>query len=150
MAIGISVTSSAWNQTAPFQLDTLRLNGSSVTWSDASDTTRTHNAVLAGNPNAESFYTVRVLIPRGLKLMPHFHPDSRMVTVISGTLWIGYGTVFDPSRMKPLSAGGFFTEPAGQPHYAWAKENDVVVQATGFGPSATTFIQPDSTAKPTR
>jgi quercetin dioxygenase-like cupin family protein len=79
--------------------------------------------------------------------MPHFHPDSRMVTVISGTLWIGYGTTFDQSRMKQLSPGGFFTEPAGQPHFAWAKDGDVVVQATGFGPSKTTFVTADSAAQ---
>jgi quercetin dioxygenase-like cupin family protein len=145
MMIGLGVSFNALSQTPVMKLDTMRLEVASIKWNDASDTTKIHTTVVAGDPNRASYYTVRVLIPRGLRLMPHFHPDSRMVTVISGTLWFGYGTAFDPSRMKPLSAAGFFTEPAGQPHFAWAKDGDVIVQATGFGPSATTYVQSDST-----
>ena len=36
-----------------------------------------------------------------------------------------------------------WTNPAGQPHFAWTKDGDVVVQETGFGPSKTTFVKSD-------
>ena len=66
-------------------------------------------------------------------------PDERIVTILSGTLLVGYGEQFDESKMKALPAGGMFTEPAKQPHFVWAKDGEVVIQVVGHGPSATTW-----------
>ena len=92
---------------------------------------------LFGDPRAEGLYVTRTLIPHGTKTMPHFHPDSRTVTVISGVCYYGRGEEFDESRVIPMPPGSFFTEPAGVPHYIWAKDGDVVVQTTAIGPSGT-------------
>ncbi len=62
--------------------------------------------------------------------------------VISGTLLVGYGEQFDESKMKALSPGSIWTEPANQPHFVWAKDGEVVIQITGNGPSGTTLVQP--------
>ncbi len=94
-------------------------------------------AVLAGNPKAAGLYTVRVKIPAGARLMPHSHPDARMVVVLSGTFHYAYGDRFDEAALKTLPPGSFFTEPAGIVHFAWAKSGEVVVQATAVGPSGT-------------
>ena len=72
---------------------------------------------------------------------PHYHPDDRIVTVISGTLHVGFGERFDESAMKVLPAGSLWTEPAKQPHYVWAKDGEVVIQVIGHGPTATTPVQ---------
>ena len=34
----------------------------------------------------------------------------------------------------------FFAEPQKTPHFAWAKDGEVIVQVTGVGPSGVTFI----------
>ena len=60
--------------------------------------------------------------------------------VISGTLHVGYGEVFDESKMKALPAGSIWTEPAKQPHFVWAKDGEVVIQIIGSGPSGTTLV----------
>ena len=70
------------------------------------------------------------------------HPDERIGMVISGTLLVGYGEQFDESKMKALSPGSIWTEPANQPHFVWAKDGEVVIQITGNGPSGTTVVQP--------
>jgi len=45
--------------------------------------------------------------------------------------------------MKALPAGSIWTEPAKQPHFAWAKEGEVVIQVVGGnGPSGVTRIEP--------
>jgi uncharacterized RmlC-like cupin family protein len=88
-------------------------------------------------------YMYRARFPANFKVQPHFHPDERVVTVMSGTLYMGYGEQFDESVMKALPAGSVWTEPAKQPHFVWAKEGDVVIQVVGGnGPSGLTRIEP--------
>jgi len=95
---------------------------------------------LFGDPKTEGLYVTRTLIPHGTKTIPHHHPDSRTVTVLSGICYYGRGEEFDESRVIPMPPGSFFTEPAGTPHYIWAKESDVIVQTTGIGPSGTQIV----------
>ena len=64
------------------------------------------------------------------------------MTVISGTLLMGYGDKFDETTMKALPAGSIWTEPAKAPHYVWAKDGEVVIQVMGVnGPSAVIQIE---------
>ena len=65
----------------------------------------------------------------------HTHPDTRTYTVISGTWYVGFGTTFDESKLIALPAGSYYTEPAGVPHSILIKDEGVVVQITGTGPS---------------
>jgi hypothetical protein len=37
-------------------------------------------------------------------------------------------------------AGTFYSEPPRTPHFAWAKDGEVILQITGMGPSGTTSI----------
>jgi|SRR5215472_546910 len=46
-------------------------------------------AVVVGEPLQDGPYTIRVKVPRGVKLMPHKHPEDRVYTVISGIFYIG-------------------------------------------------------------
>ena len=94
-------------------------------------------AIIAGDPQKAGVYVLRTWLPAGLQVQPHFHPDERIVTILSGTLLVGYGEQFDESKMKGLPAGSLFTEPSKQPHFVWAKDGEVVVQVIGHGPSAT-------------
>ena len=92
-------------------------------------------AVLEGDPSKAGPYTVRLKIPAGGKFLPHSHRDVEHVTVISGTLRVGLGDVFDASKMKALPAGSYVVIPAGLHHFAMA-QGDTVVQLHGTGPSS--------------
>jgi quercetin dioxygenase-like cupin family protein len=94
-----------------------------------------------GDEKTPGMYAYRVRFPSGFRNQPHFHPDDRVVTVISGTLHVGYGEQFDESKMKALHAGSIWTEPAKEPHFVWAKDGEVVIQVIGNGPSATVPVQ---------
>src|SRR5262249_25553984 len=95
-------------------------------------------AVLVGDPSSPGPYVAHIKFPPSLKITPHFHPDDRVVTVLAGTVLFGYGERFEETAMRALPAGSVWTEPAGQPHFAWARDGEVVLQVIGFGPSGTT------------
>ncbi len=95
-------------------------------------------AFLLGESSRPGTYVVRIRIPAGLKLAPHFHPDGRIVQVLSGTMYFAFGEDGDTTRMRAFPAGSMWTEPPGAAHYAWAKDGEVVLQIVGTGPSGST------------
>ncbi|MFY9583115.1 MAG: cupin domain-containing protein, partial [Candidatus Acidiferrales bacterium] len=44
------------------------------------------SAVLEGDPAKEGPFTIRLSLPAGFKIPPHWHPNIEHTTVISGTL----------------------------------------------------------------
>ena len=94
-------------------------------------------AVLYGDPAKPGLYVVRLKLPDGAKVMPHTHPEEvRTLTVLSGTLYFGFGEQWDESNLAPYPAGTFFSELPNAPHFVSAKDGEVIFQATGIGPSA--------------
>jgi quercetin dioxygenase-like cupin family protein len=73
---------------------------------------------------------------------PHTHPDERTYTIISGTWYVGFGDKFDESKLIPLTAGSFYIEPAGVPHFIMVKDEGTMVKITGTGPSRLIPVQP--------
>ena len=96
---------------------------------------------LVGDPAKPGPYTLRLKFPKGFKIAPHTHPDSREVTILSGTFATAYGEKFEAAKLKILPAGSFYTEPANVPHYIEIKE-DAVLQVSGVGPSGRRFVNP--------
>lgn len=102
-------------------------------------------AVLYGDPSKPGLYVVRLRLPAGFKVAPHTHPEEvRTLTVLSGTLYFGLGEQFDESKMTPYPAGTFFSELPNVPHFAAAKDGEVVFQVTGIGPSGMTPVEQSS------
>jgi quercetin dioxygenase-like cupin family protein len=99
-------------------------------------------ANILGDDGKAGVYVNRTKFPPNTKIQPHSHPDERVVTVISGTLFMGYGERLDEGAAKRLSTGSFWTEPANQPHFVFTKDEEAVIQVVGFGPSGTVRIEP--------
>jgi uncharacterized RmlC-like cupin family protein len=100
-------------------------------------------AVLEGNPAATSGdYTVRLKMPDGYRIAPHWHPQRENVTVLSGTLKVGMGDRFDETSMAAFPAGSFaYLDPAMH-HYAMAS-GEVVIQVHGMSPLQFNYINPE-------
>jgi len=118
-------------------LQPARVTPDELTWRPA--WTGAEFAILAGDPQQAGAYVLFMRFPAGFRNPPHSHSDERIVTILSGTLLVGYGEKFDESTMKALPPGGMFTEPARQPHFVWARDGAVVILIVGHGPSATTW-----------
>ena len=97
-------------------------------------------AVLQGDPSASGEFTIRLNLPSGYIIAPHWHPTDENVTVISGTLIVGMGDEIVRGDATQLTAGGFITAPANMHHYAVAV-GKTVVQVHGNGPFAITYIK---------
>jgi hypothetical protein len=98
-------------------------------------------AVLYGDPSKTGVYVMRVRFPAGFKLMPLTHPDPwRTAVVLSGTLYFGIGSQWDETKLKAFPAGTFYAGLAKSPHFAWAKDGEVIVQFTAMGPTGITRI----------
>ena len=98
-------------------------------------------AVLAGDPFQNGEYTVRLDMPDGYTIAPHWHPTDEYVTVMQGTFLIGMGDKADFTKPVTLAPGGFITAPANAHHYARAKGH-TVVQVHGMGPFTLTYVNP--------
>jgi quercetin dioxygenase-like cupin family protein len=114
-------------------------------------------AVLQGDPGKAELYTVRLDMPDGYRIAPHWHPTDEHVTVISGNFMVGMGDKMDMtgmkdmmgkkesmgkmdmSKMTTLTAGGFITAPAKAHHYAMARGH-TIVQVHGMGPFQLTYV----------
>src|ERR1700681_2993870 len=95
-------------------------------------------AVLLGDPSKPGLYIVLTKWTPHHMSHPHFHPNDRYITVISGTWWVGTGTKYDPDSTVPLPPGTVVTHFGKQVHYDGAKDGDVTLVIAGEGPATQT------------
>ena len=82
---------------------------------------------------SKGYYALRIDMPDGFRIPPHWHPTDEHVTVISGTFHVAMGDQFDNTKGASLPPGGFAVAPALMHHYAWA-DGETIVQVDGIGP----------------
>ena len=97
--------------------------------------------VVSGDPGKPGPFTVRMRMPQGFKIKPHYHPTDENITVLAGEFAMGMGDTFDPAKMQSLTMGGYALMPAQMHHYAMAK-TAATIQVHGIGPFSLTYINP--------
>lgn len=97
-------------------------------------------AKVVGDPSLPGPYVVRVKVAGGVKLLPHTHPEDRVYTVISGVFYIGFGSVFDASRLQAYGPGSIVVLPGNTPHFHWAMSGEYVSQVSGVGPLGIEYV----------
>ena len=98
-------------------------------------------AVIDGDPGSKGLVTVRLKMPAGYQIAPHWHPTDEHITVLAGTFSVGMGDTLDKQQSKTLKAGGYAVAPATVHHYAWT-EGGATVQVHMNGPFALTYVNP--------
>lgn len=107
--------------------------------------------VLEGDPAQPGPFTLRLSLPHGYRIPPHYHGGQERVTVLSGTFVVGTGNTFDTAAATELPAGTYASMPAGMAHYAFAK-GETVIQLNNVGPWSITYVNPadDPRKRPAR
>lgn len=96
-------------------------------------------AVLEGDPKQPGMFTIRLQLPAGSVIKPHTHPRVERVTVLSGSVVVGFGTTVDAAKGTTFSAGGFYVNPPDAPHYVVIQQESVL-QLTCEGPWVLTYL----------
>ena len=98
-------------------------------------------AVLSGDPSKAEPFTVRLQMPAGYAVAPHWHPTDEHVTVLAGTFALGMGDTLDKAAATELPVGGYALLPAKMHHYAFAK-TAATVQVHAIGPFVINYVNP--------
>jgi mannose-6-phosphate isomerase-like protein (cupin superfamily) len=129
-----------------FPTGVVRITPAEVKWKPGA-TPGVERADLIGDRGQAGAYVFRARFPGNWTDPAHSHPDSRTYTILSGTWYVGFGDKFDDTKLKPLPAGSFYTEPANVNHFVATKDEPVIVQISGTGPSPSVFVNPANDPK---
>jgi quercetin dioxygenase-like cupin family protein len=90
-------------------------------------------AVLEGDPTQKGVFTLRLRIPPGFSLPAHTHPSDERVSVLEGSVSVGFGTTGDDNSVRTFGPGSFYVNPPGVAHFE-SSEQGAVLQVTAEGP----------------
>jgi quercetin dioxygenase-like cupin family protein len=119
-----------------------RVTPDQVLWKDVPNGRGLQMAVISGDPSKPGVYVIRAKFPPGIMSSPHFHDEDRFVIVVKGTWYTGTAADWDPAKTVGLPTGSFMRHPAKAVHFDGAKDEEVIVQIIGVGPSKTTSLAP--------
>ncbi len=95
-------------------------------------------ATLVGDPSKPGLYIVLQKWLPHHNSRPHFHPNDRYITVLSGTWWVNTGPKYDMENAKPIPAGSYVVHHGKEIHYDGAKDAECLLQIVGMGPATNT------------
>jgi len=98
-------------------------------------------AVIEGDPREAGLFTMRVKIPAGYKIMPHWHPADEHITVLEGSCFMGLGDKIDEKAVTEMMTDAFAVMKTGTHHFFFAKK-ECIVQLHGIGPWGITYVNP--------
>jgi mannose-6-phosphate isomerase-like protein (cupin superfamily) len=87
-------------------------------------------------------YSFRAKLPDGYRVAPHTHPMDEHVTVLAGTMMLGFGEQRDDARMQALPTGSYVTLPRSMPHYN-RMQGETILQFHGVGPYDINYVNPE-------
>jgi hypothetical protein len=120
----------------------MSLNPDQLQWGDAPPSLPkgAQLAVLHGDPTKKGPFAIRLKMPAGYKIPPHWHTQDENLTIVSGSLTLHLGDTMD-APASPLNAGGFHFLP-GKAHHAAEAVDETVVQVQGNGPFDIHYLNP--------
>jgi quercetin dioxygenase-like cupin family protein len=106
-------------------------------------------AIVSGDPGKPAPFVLRLEMPDGYVIPPHWHPTDEHVTVKSGQLRYGMGERIGEKITRSLRPGQSVNLEARMPHYAIARGRTVVA-VNAIGPFEITYVNPadDPRGKP--
>jgi hypothetical protein len=120
-----------------------RVTSSDVKWGPIPSMPQgTQTTVLHGNPGKPGLYTVRLKIPKNSKMPVHSHPDERVRVIISGTYYSALGDKVDASKLLSFPPGTFSHVPPKVWQFAETRDEEVIFEITGIGPTGIDYLNP--------
>ena len=111
-----------------------------LTWQPNAALPGAFTAGIVGEPAVFGPFTTRTRLPAGVIFKPHYHPEDRVYTVISGIFYIGFGELYDRRQLRAYPPGSVITVSGGSAHFHAAVRGDWVVQINAVGPTSVTYV----------
>jgi quercetin dioxygenase-like cupin family protein len=134
--LALLLAASVLNAQTPPQPDPpIGLTPEALVWTEGPSTLPPGSkmAVLEGSPKADGMFTMRLRIPAGSAIPPHWHPRQERVTILSGAVDLGFGSVANAGNTKHYPAGSFYVNPPRVMHFLFFPQA-TEMQMTGVGP----------------
>lgn len=93
-----------------------------------------------GDSDKTGSYAIAFRLKPGSWIPPHTHPRPKQVTVLSGVLRMGFGSVLDSTVATDVGAGKVVVVPPETAHYEGVRIETVVI-FSGDGPLTTKWIK---------
>lgn len=124
--------------------DVLIYESGEVEWKDGppSFEAGAQYAVLEGDPAEEGYFNMRLKLPDGFQISPHWHPNFERITVISGNFLLGHGDTVDRNATQRLGPGSYASLPKEMVHFAIA-DGETVIQLATMGPWKINYVKPE-------
>jgi quercetin dioxygenase-like cupin family protein len=97
-------------------------------------------AVLHGDPGKKGPFAMRLKVPDGYKVPPHWHSNDEELTIVSGTFLLSMGDKAGENT-QTLTAGAYHFLPAKM-HHAAAAKGETIVELHGPGPFDIHYLDP--------
>src|SRR5262245_29161521 len=135
------VSSSTYGQKAAPRVS--RITADQLKWVEEPDGFGFKTVNIEGDPKKSGLYIIQVKFPPGVMSRRHLHHADRYARGIKGTWWTGEGDEFAPDKTVPLKPGSYMKHSAGAHHFDGAKDEEVIIEIVGMGPSSTTRMRPE-------
>ena len=134
---------------APEKGDAITINSKDVKWGPAPpDLPKgAELAVLHGDPSKKAPFTLRLKLPAGYKIPPHWHTKDEQLTILSGVFILHMGDTMDAPASN-LEAGAYHFLP-GKMHHAAETKGETTLQLDGMGPFDIHYLNPAENPKKT-
>jgi hypothetical protein len=119
----------------------IMLSPPELTWTDLPALPGVKIAVIEGPLNQAVPIMFRLKFPANYKVPPHWHPGIEHITIISGTLHMGIGSVFDMSKTHALTPGSIAIMQPRTHHFVSTSE-ETIGQVHSIGPWSVTYVNP--------
>lgn len=140
-AVGICSAAVA-KDTKATKAEAVSINATDLKWGDVPPVfpKGAQLAVLHGDPHAKGLFALRLKMPDGYKIAPHWHSQAEELTILKGTFVLHLGDSMDAAAHS-LEAGAYHFLPAKMHHAAEAK-GEVVLELHGMGPFDIHYLNP--------
>ncbi len=117
------------------------LDPSELVWKDLPSLPGVKIAVIEGPLDQPVPIMFRLKVPAQLQGYAPLHPGIEHITIISGTLNMGLGSAFEPSKTRPLGPGSVSIMQPKTHHYVWTGA-ETIGQVHSIGPWSVNYINP--------
>lgn len=97
-------------------------------------------AVLHGDPSKKGPFAIRLKMPDGYQIAPHWHSNDEQLTILSGTFMLSIGDK-PGENVHSMTTGAFHFLPARM-HHSAATKGETVVEIHGNGPFDIHYLDP--------